>query len=117
VKAIHALNLATLAVDADPDLVGDQEFCERLAASVEKGTKALLCLRAGNYPKTHELARLFHELTRTGLAIPPELTELVDLTPFSSKQRYEIPIPRSHVDRHFLLEQVRNFHRWIETLA
>lgn len=114
-KAVHAFNLAALAVDADPDLVGDQEFCERLAASVEKETKALLCLKTGDYIKTHELARLFHDLADIGLVVPSELTELVDLTPFSTKHRYEIPIPRSRVDRHFLLEQVRYFHRWVET--
>ena len=115
-KAIHDFRLAELAVDEIPEHIGDQAFCARLQESVEKCTKAVLCWKTGDYPKIHNLSRLFLALSDVGHPVPVQFSNLKDLTPYAAQERYETPLSKSSVDRHFVLNLVSEFHIWIETI-
>ena len=113
-KANHDFNLARLAADADPECIGDQAFCARLQESVEKCAKAVLCLKTGDYPKIHDLAKLFRHLSEVGCPIPEQFAPLKDLTPYAGRERYESSLSRPPIDRHSQLNLVLEFRAWIE---
>jgi HEPN domain-containing protein len=115
-KASHDFNMARLAVDEDPEYIGDQAFFAKLQESAEKCLKAVLCLRIGDYPKTHDLASLFNLMAREGLPVPEHFDCLKDLTPYSGRERYESSLSRGCNDRHFMLNMVLEFRAWIESL-
>jgi HEPN domain-containing protein len=113
-KASHDFNMARLAVDEDPEYIGDQAFFARLQESVEKCLKAVLCLKTGDYPKTHDLASLFNLMAKERLPVPEHFVFLKDLTPYAGRERYESSLSRGSIDRHFMLNMVLEFRAWIE---
>lgn len=66
--------------------------------AVEKATKAWLCCRGVEYPKTHDLDLLFELISESGVDIPNAFDDLRDLVDFSVQYRYEafdeVPIDR-----------------------
>lgn len=113
-KAAHDFNIAQLAVDVDPEHIGDQVFCARLQESVEKCVKAVLCLETGDYPKIHDLSKLFRHLSECGHPVPGYFDLLKDLTPYAGLERYESSLSKSPIDRHHRLNLVLEFRTWIE---
>lgn len=57
--------------------------------AVEKALKAVLSLRAVEYPRTHNLSMLLELLRRSGAQLPPDGEDLARLIPFGVALRYE----------------------------
>ena len=79
------LRLAKLGVTAD---VLPEQVCFHAQQAVEKAFKAVLLHTATDFPLTHDLEELLDLLARAGIAVPKELVEAGDLTPYAVESRY-----------------------------
>ena len=113
-KAQHDFNAAAILADADQKDVGDEIFGLLIQQAVEKAAKCLLASKNIKYPFTHEIDRLFQDLTAKGLPVPGRFSDLEMLTPFATQARYETAISRGLFDRPRFLNLVREFLAWID---
>lgn len=111
-KSCHDFNAAADLKDTDPDRVGDQVFGLLLQQSVEKAVKSLMLRKNLRYSHTHDLRKLFQELSRR-VEIPPELGYLDELSSFAMQERYEVPVSPYRMDRNGLLRDVRLLLDWV----
>lgn len=63
--------------------------CFHAQQSAEKALKAVMCLRAIEYRRTHDLEELAGSLTDAGMPLPVTESELRRLTPYAVEFRYD----------------------------
>jgi len=111
-KARHDFNAASVLVNLSPLEVGDQVFGLLLQQSIEKSVKALILAMKLRYDHTHDIEHLFHQLSKK-IQVPSQFEELIEMTVFASKERYETPLSDRPIDRSVYLVNVQYFLEWI----
>lgn len=72
----------------DIGVVTDRILGFHAQQAVEKALKAVLTVLDVEYPFSHDLGALSELLANAGAALPPELSEVDQLTPFGVSLRY-----------------------------
>jgi len=80
------LRLATLALEADPPIVGLALYHAQQAA--EKSLKGLLVYHGARYPLTHNLTELLRAVLPFDKTIEAAVRPVLDLTAFATLYRY-----------------------------
>lgn len=65
-----------------------EDLCYHSQQCVEKAFKAVLLLKKGAFPYTHDLAALASLLQEAGVPLPPTFTKAVRLTRYAVSSRY-----------------------------
>lgn len=84
----------------DVGVVTDRIVGFHAQQAVEKALKAVLAARDVEFPFTHDLGALAELAASAGAALPPELSEIDQLTPFGVSLRYgalDDPVPVARV--------------------
>jgi len=89
-----------------------EDLCFDCQQAVEKALKALLISINREFPPTHSIARLLELIEDTGINIPDEVKNAVELTDYAVKARYLVrwnPLPKKNTkERLRLLKQCLN---------
>ena len=118
-KACEDHHLAKLVVD-DASVSNEHVgfFCQQ---AVEKSIKSVLSRRSLRYRRTHDLAELLDLLQDHQIEYPPELEQVIDLTPFAADMRYDyLPPERDEApqfDRAAAVRLAGLAIQWATTLA
>jgi HEPN domain-containing protein len=80
------LNLARL-VKGNKQVLPEQ-VCFHAQQAAEKVLKAVLLFKRVEFPLVHDLEALLELLGKSGLAVPPEVSEARSLTPYAVEARY-----------------------------
>jgi HEPN domain-containing protein len=78
--------MAEIAKDRE-DILPEQ-VCFHAQQAVEKALKAVLLYQKKDFPLTHDLEELADILITAGIALPPEIDEIGNLTPYAVETRY-----------------------------
>ncbi|MFH1023522.1 MAG: HEPN domain-containing protein [Planctomycetota bacterium] len=101
---------------SDPDLE-NEILGFHAQQAVEKSLKAGLAHLGIDYPKVHSLETLLELLNAQGHPLPPDLSDVSQLTPFATVFRYE-DLPLSAVfDRTDALRLVRGIRSHVEKIV
>ncbi len=109
--------------EADLALLEEVLHAQRVAAEIvgfhcqqaaEKLLKALLSEHAIPFPRTHNLRHLLDLLVDAGHPLPPELTEIDELTPYGTVFRYDDPEDAPPLDREAAVKEVRALHAYVQ---
>lgn len=119
-RDLAALLLAKATTDAvaveellESDRVTDEIVGFHAHQACEKALKSVLAAHEVRYRYTHDLAELVDQIRDSVGPLPPELDEIVSLTPFAVAYRYEdVPIDEEPVDRQGLLALTSRVCRW-----
>jgi HEPN domain-containing protein len=85
--------------------------------AVEKALKSWLSLAGVQYPKIHDLEKLFSMLEESGESVSSEFWNLLDLTDFAVQFRYEtLEEDFEKLDRASLLNQVEKLLQHVSGL-
>jgi len=101
----------------DENLFDQEIFGFHAEQAVEKGVKSWLNLVDIEYPKIHDLEKLFALLKEARQNVPDEFRKLMDLSDFAVQFRYEafevsdLPFSRKNV-----LRDVKAFLAYVEIL-
>ncbi len=84
--------------------------------AVEKLLKAVLASRGVGYPRTHNLRILIELLTKDGIHLPEDLSQVARLTQFGTTFRYDAIQSLAAGERAKWLDQVRGLRAFAEPL-
>ena len=94
----------------DPNQFPEEVFGCHAQQAVEKSMKAWLASRGAEYPLTHNIGTLLHELQRQGCEVG-DFWEFVELTAFAVQFRYEaFEEADQPLNRHSVIAQVRGLY-------
>ena len=112
-------DLDVLQATKNSDIVSDEMFGFHAEQAVEKTLKAWLTLAGVQYPKIHDLEKLFSMLEDSSQTVDNDFQILVDLTDFAVQFRYESLDEESgeKLDRSTLLNQIEKLVRHVERLV
>lgn len=97
--------------------VADEIVAFHAQQACEKALKAVLALHGVRYGRTHNLGTLLDLLTDGGVDVPPDLTEVENLTPFGVLFRYEdFPSDTEPFDRSRAYALVQRVREWAVSL-
>ena len=111
-KACHDFNAGSRIADANPEDIGDQVLGLLLQQSVEKATKALITAKNLKYSHTHDIHHLFQLLAKK-IEVPQQFEDLIGLSMFATREKYESPILPDRLDKQDLLNEVKAFLEWV----
>lgn len=84
--------------------------------AIEKLIKAVLSHNQIAYPRVNDLDRLLHLLEAEQIAKPPRTQQLVSLTPWATRFRYEDPPEPISLDRRATVTLVDDVAAWASAL-
>lgn len=101
---------------SDPQVFADEIFGFHAQQAVEKALKAWLTLLAVEYPGTHDLSMLLHDLARLGQDVG-RFHDLVEFNPYAVQYRYEaFEDMGDPLDRENVTHRVATLLQVVETL-
>ena len=93
----------------DPAVFAEEIFGFHAQQAVEKAIKAWLSLAGREYPRTHDLEALLFLLEESGVEVPKDAWELIDLSDFAVQLRYEsYEYDEEPLDRPMLVRRVES---------
>jgi len=111
------MDLRPLPLLEDPGFADTGFFGFHLQQATEKTLKAWLTLIGQDYPRTHDLARLFQQIANSGDQAVAQFLGLADLTSFAVQYRYDqVGLSDSELDRPATARQVRGLVEHVERL-
>jgi HEPN domain-containing protein len=112
--ALARKDLRAAEILRDQPEVGDGIVGFHAQQAAEKALKAWLTILGIDFPRTHDLSLLIHQLDEGGVEVA-SLWELLDLNPFAVQLRYEI-VDDEPLDHEATLRQVTALLKQVEAL-
>ncbi|MCX6150426.1 MAG: HEPN domain-containing protein [Ignavibacteriales bacterium] len=106
--------LALKGMLENKEMFHDEVFGFHAQQAVEKSLKALLCLNAIEFRKTHDLSLLFNQIFENKFEIPDNLEDLQALNDFAVEYRYDLFFEEEGLNRREILEKVNDLFLFVE---